>query len=73
VMDEHYIMAFDDKSADLFIKTTSEHGTQPAGWTRTEGKGRVCVLTPGHNIEVWTHTSYQTLLCNAMHWCSRSL
>jgi type 1 glutamine amidotransferase len=71
VMDEHYMMAFDDESADVFMTTTSEHGTQPAGWTRSEGKGRVCVLTPGHNVEVWLHPAYQILLTNAMYWCGQ--
>lgn len=71
LMDEHYFMALDDAQADLFMTTTSEHGTQPGGWTRTEGEGRVCVLSPGHNVEVWLHPSFQALLCNAMRWCSK--
>jgi len=73
VVDEHYIMAFDEEGTDLFMTTESEHGTQPGGWTRSEGKGRVCVLTPGHNVEVWQHSSFQTLLRNAMIWCSNSM
>jgi type 1 glutamine amidotransferase len=72
LVDEHYIMAFDDQEADLFLTTTSEHGTQPAGWTRMEGDGRVCVLTPGHNVEVWLHSSYQALLHNGLQWCSKA-
>ena len=47
------------------------HGTQPGGWTRQEGAGRVAVLTPGHNVEVWLHPSYQTLIGNALRWCAR--
>ena len=31
----------------LFLTTISEHSKQPGGWTRTEGAGRVSVLTPG--------------------------
>lgn len=69
VQDEHYLMALDDAAADVFLTTTSEHGTEPGGWTRTEGAGRVCVLTPGHNVEVWLHPSFQTLLRNALRWC----
>jgi uncharacterized protein len=68
--DEHYHMAFDASDADLFLISRSEHGMQPAGWTRTEGRGRVCVLTPGHNLEVWLHPSYQTLLQSALRWCA---
>jgi type 1 glutamine amidotransferase len=69
VVDEHYIMVLDDAEADVFVTTTTEHGTQPGGWTRTEGEGRVCMLTPGHNVEVWLHPSFQALLRNALYWC----
>ena len=71
LVDEHYIMELDDRHADVFLTTTSEHGTQPGGWTRAEGEGRVCVLTPGHNLHVWLHPSYQTLIHNALRWCSK--
>ncbi|HUT19106.1 MAG TPA: ThuA domain-containing protein [Anaerolineae bacterium] len=73
LVDEHYIMELDDPQADVFVTTTSEHGTQPGGWTRVEGEGRVCVLTPGHNVEVWQHPSFQALLVNGMRWCSKTL
>ena len=69
LQDEHYMMELDDTQADVFVTTTSEHGTQPGGWTRTEGAGRVCMLTPGHNLPVWLHPSYQTLIHNALRWC----
>lgn len=71
VQDEHYFMEMDDVQADVFMTTESEHGSQPGGWTRTEGKGRVCVLTPGHNVEVWLHPSFQALLKNALTWCAQ--
>lgn len=67
--DEHYFMALDDANADVFLTSSSEHGEQPAGWTRTEGAGRVCVLTPGHNVEIWLEPAYQTLITNAIQWC----
>jgi len=69
-MDEHYHIAMEEDVTDIFLTTTSEHGTQPGGWTRTEGAGRVCVLTPGHNVEVWLEPAYQTLLDNVMRWCA---
>jgi type 1 glutamine amidotransferase len=69
--DEHYFVDLDDLAADVFMTTTSEHGAQPGGWTRSEGKGRVCVLTPGHNLAVWLHPSFQALLLNALQWCSK--
>jgi type 1 glutamine amidotransferase len=68
--DEHYFLEMDDPQADVFAVTESEHGRQPGAWRRTEGRGRVAVLTPGHPLEVWLHPSYQTLLLNAMRWCA---
>jgi len=41
------------------------------GYTRTQGKGRVCVLTPGHNIEVWLNPNFQRALENALNWCAQ--
>jgi uncharacterized protein len=32
--DEHYFMELDDAQADVFLTSGSEHGAQPAGWTR---------------------------------------
>lgn len=71
IKDEHYFMDLDDTEADVFLTTTSEHGTQPGGWTRSEGEGCVCLLTPGHNVEVWLHPSYQALMRNALRWCGK--
>ena len=73
VKDEHYFMETDDLQAHHFLTTTSEHGAQSGGWWREEGSGRVCVLTPGHNVEVWLHEEFQTLLRNALLWCAGAL
>ena len=70
VQDEHYMMTLDDAEAHVFITTRSEHGDQPGGWTRTEGAGRVCVLTPGHNLDVWLAPPFQRLLERALRWCA---
>ena len=66
--DEHYFMHFDDPMADVFLQTRSEHGVQPAGWTRKVGKGLVCMLTPCHNLEVWLQPGFQRLLSNSLAW-----
>jgi len=68
VRDEHYFMALEDHAAEVFLHSQSAHGIQPAGWTRPEGRGRVCVLTPGHTEEAWRHPMFQLLLQNALHW-----
>jgi type 1 glutamine amidotransferase len=71
--DEHYFMAHDDPDAEVFVTTTSEYGEQPGAWKRVEGSGRVIVLTPGHNLDVWLHPSFQALLRNCLRWCGRLL
>ena len=71
VRDEQYVMTLDSADAKVFLHSRSEHGVQPAGWTRAEGNGRVCVLTPGHNREVWLHPDFQKLLSNALHWTAK--
>ena len=42
----------------------------PCGYVRTQGKGRVCVLTPGHNLSVWLNPNFQRTLNNALRWCA---
>jgi uncharacterized protein len=69
IKDEHYFMAMNDPEVDVFMTTRSEHGEQPGAWRRMEGHGRVAVLTPGHNLEVWLHPSFQVLLLNSLRWC----
>jgi len=71
--DEHYFIALDDPQADVFMTTKSEHGEQPGAWRRVEASGRVAVLTPGHNVEVWLHPSFQALLLNSLRWCGKLL
>jgi type 1 glutamine amidotransferase len=71
VVDEHYFVALDDAGADVFLHARSKHGVQPAGWRRREGEGRVGVLTPGHNAEVWLHPHFQKLLLNVLRWAAK--
>jgi len=72
VQDEHYFMAMSGEPVSVFLHSRSENGVQPAGWTRTDvGGGRICVLTPGHNLEVWLHPEFQKLLLNGMKWVAK--
>ena len=71
LQDEHYFMTLDDPQADVYMTTTSQYGEQPGAWRRVEGNGRVVVLTPGHNLEIWLHPSFQTLLLNSLRWCGK--
>lgn len=73
LQDEHYFMTMDDPKVDVFMTTKSKHGEQPGAWRRTESAGRVAVLTPGHNVEVWLHPFFQSLLLNVLRWCGKLL
>ena len=42
-----------------------------AGLIRTQGKGRVCTLTPGHLLPVWLNPEFQKILENALTWCCK--
>jgi len=41
-----------------------------AAYVRTQGKGRVCILTPGHLPPVWLNPQFQKLLENTLRWTS---
>ncbi|MEC0370188.1 ThuA domain-containing protein [Paenibacillus chibensis] len=70
IKDEHYFMDMTGhRDLDVFLTTSSEYGQQPGGWTREQGAGRVCVLTPGHHAEVWKHPAVQQLLRQSLEWC----
>ena len=69
--DEHYQINVTVQDIQPLFDTVSESaGVQPGGYVRTLGKGRVCVLTPGHNCAVLLHPEYQKLLYNAIRWCA---
>jgi uncharacterized protein len=73
LIDEHYMMAMGDEQVNVFMTTESVAGSQPGGWTRKEGSGRVCVLTPGHNLEVWKQPDFQSMLLNGLNWVNKKV
>lgn len=72
IRDEHYQIELLAEDADVFLTSMSENGGhQTAGYTREMGKGRICVLTPGHTLSVWQNKEFQKIFQNAMNWCLR--
>ena len=58
------------RDADIFMESVSEKGgTQPAGYTRLLGEGRLCALTPGHTLDVWENEQFMRMFTSAMEWC----
>ena len=71
IRDEHYqIECFAENKAELFTTVSEKGGTQIGGYALERGKGRLCVMTPGHILSVWQHPSYRQLLLNALKWCA---
>ena len=72
VRDEHYMINVFAPDVDVILESTSdsEAGTQIAGYTRTFVKGRLCCLTPGHNLSVFENEQYLKLIKQAILWCA---
>ncbi len=72
IRDEHYeIKLYGENDCVLFHTISAAGGTQVGGYTKHLGNGRICVLTPGHILEVWQHPMFQKLLINAILWCCK--
>ena len=70
IRDEHYQIEVTE-DVDIFLKSSSESGGQQiAGYSKRVEKGRVCVLTPGHILDVWRKPDYLKLVQNAIEWCA---
>ena len=45
--------------------------TSPAIWTRNWGKGKIFVITCGHNLEIVTEENVKTIIERGLLWASR--
>jgi type 1 glutamine amidotransferase len=71
IRDEHYnIKCYAPDAVELFRTKSETGGNQTGGYARQLGKGRLCVMTPGHILAVWEHPAYQKLILNALDWCT---
>lgn len=69
--DEHYALEALAEDIEVFLESTSASGgRRVAGYVRSMGKGRLCVLTPGHTLAVYKNKNMQRLLDNAIQWCA---
>jgi type 1 glutamine amidotransferase len=58
----------DKYEAEPYFNTTA--WISPAAIVRSQDKGRVCVLTPGHLPNVWLNPDFKRMLTNALNWCA---
>ena len=68
-IDERHTPVIHAKDITLLLEAVSGDKTSPNGYVRTYGKGRVCHLANGHNIEMLQCPAMQQLLANAALWC----
>ncbi len=72
--DEHYELALCGENDGVFLETQSETGgIQVGGYVKQIGVGKVCVLTPGHILDVWMHPMYQRVVENAIKWLKEGI
>ncbi len=71
IRDEQYQLEVTAEDAIQILETESASGgVQTGGYVRTIGKGRLGVLTPGHNLSVWQNESFRRLLLQSIRWCA---
>ncbi len=56
---------------DITFLTEAVNGDQRSvnGYVRTYGKGRICHLANGHNLEVLSNPNMQKMMLNGVLWC----
>lgn len=74
VRDEHYeLNHFANDITVIMEGTSAAGGTQPSAYVRSLGKGRICVLVPGHLLSVFENPEYQKLIRQAILWCHKDI
>ena len=68
-IDERHNPTMHAKDATILLQAISGDKTSVNGYVRTFGKGRVCHLANGHNIEMLACPAMQQLIANAANWC----
>jgi len=68
-IDERHTPIIHADDITLLLEAVSGDETSVNGYVRNYGKGRVCHLASGHNLEVLTNPEMQKLMTNAALWC----
>jgi len=68
-IDERHTPIIHADDITLLMEAVSGDKTSVNGYVRTYGKGRVCYLANGHNLDVLTNPEMQKLMANAALWC----
>lgn len=78
VTEQYWVLA--DDYSDVLATTTQKvrawdpwhrEVTSPAVWTRSWGKGRIFVATPGHHVDILEDPNVNTIVKRGMLWATR--
>ncbi|MGQ9610046.1 MAG: ThuA domain-containing protein [bacterium] len=60
---------------DMVLLLEAVNGDQRSfnGYARKYGKGRICYLANGHNLDILTNPEMQKLITNAVLWCCKMI
>lgn len=67
IRDEFYIQQVEPNVA-VHMVAFDRGVAHPMAWTKTEGKGKVAYLAPGHGEQVWYHPAFKQLVLQAVNW-----
>ena len=67
VYDEFYIEEY-DPAVRLHMVAVDRGTAYPMVWSRTENKGKIVHVAPGHDEKVWNHPSYRRLMLQSISW-----
>jgi type 1 glutamine amidotransferase len=70
VHDEFYVQSYDD-GVEIHMAAFDRGIAYPMVWTRSEGRGQVAYLAPGHSERVWDLSPYRQLVRQAVAWLSQ--
>jgi type 1 glutamine amidotransferase len=70
VHDEFYIQTH-TPDVQVHMVACDRGAAYPMVWSRTEGRGRVAHIAPGHSQEVWDLEPYQRLLLQTIAWLTQ--
>ncbi len=70
VHDELYVQEY-NADVEVHAVTVDRGVAYPMVWSRSEGRGRVVHVAPGHGPEVWSLKPYQRLMQQALDWLTQ--
>ena len=71
LQDEYYNKCLVSKDATLLLTTDCPGNQKEVAWCHEQGKSRCVYIMSGHDQKVYTDTSFQKVLANAIAWAAK--